>query len=265
MTQSEIKISEWNGWIKIPSPYWPVQTVLCNITTHSLCYVGTSETVVIPSNVKTIDRFAFYGNGSVKTIIIPDTVQCISNYSIYNVPNLINIIFYGNPVIERYGIYNCPKLRSISSPGKKTRSYSYAESMHIPVKVGYKIGFPKKTVYLLKGDKCKQVLCNTIDTPITWKSSKKSVAAVNSKGVVKAKKAGKAIITAITRNGKYSYHVQIYKKTVSERVKQIKNEEAIKEKNKFERVKAVHAWMVSNIRYDYSHYLRTGFRIQLIQ
>ena len=226
-------------------------------TSNSLCYVGTDQTVTIPPNVTTLDEFAFYGCGSVKTIIIPKTVKYITDYSIYNVPNLINIIFYGNPVIEKEGIYFCPRLRSISCPRERTHPYSFAVRMHIAAKVGYQIGFPKNTVYLLKGDKCQQVLCNTIDTPITWKSSKKAVAAVDSKGVVKAKKTGKAKITAVTRNGrKYSYNVQVYKKTVSERVKQIKKSEAIKEKNKFERVKAVHAWMVSNIRYDYSHYLK---------
>ena len=225
-------------------------------TTKSLCYVGTNETVVIPPSVTSLDQFAFYGNGFVKTIIIPDTVQCIPNYSIYNVPNLVNVIFYGNPVIAKYGIYKCPKLRSITSSRKGTHSYLFAERMNIPVKIGYEVGFPKRIVHLVKGDVYRQVLCNTVESPISWKSSKKSVATVNANGVVKARKKGKTRITAITRNGKYSYTVKVYKKTVKQRVKQIGNEEAIKEKTNFERIKSVHSWMIKNIQYDYKNYLK---------
>ena len=232
-------------------PEWEIR-----YTTKNLCYIGTDETVVIPESITTVEKYAFYGNGFIKTIIIPDTVTCIQDYSIYNVPNLRNIIFYGNPVIEKYGIYKCPELRSITTPGKGSRPYSYAENTGIQAKSGYEAGFPKSIVYLLERDTCKQELCNTTDEPNIWKSSKKSIAIVDSSGVVRAKRAGKAKITAKTVGGEYSYTVHVYNKTVSERIKQIKMDENIMKKTKYERIKAVHAWMIRNIQYDYDNYLK---------
>ncbi len=43
---------------------------------------------------------------------------------------------------------------------------------------------------------------NTTDKSVTWKSSNKKVATVSSKGVIKAKAVGTAVITATTENGK---------------------------------------------------------------
>ena len=230
---------------------WKIQ-----YTTRNLCYVGKAETVVIPKSITTIETFAFYDNESVKTIIVPETVKRVQEYSIYNIPNLKTVIFRGNPKIDPYGITYCPRLKNIAVAKKGTYAYKYAEKWNIPVKVGFGAGFQKSKVYLLKGDTCKQILCNTLEEPVSWKSSKPSVASVNSSGRVKAKKKGKAKITAITRKGKYSYTVVVYKKTVSDRVKQIKKDESIKQKSKFERVKTVHAWIIRNVKYDYSNYLK---------
>ena len=222
--------------------------------TENLCYVGTDETVVIPESITSLEKYAFYKNSSVRTIIIPNTVTCIQEYSIYDAPNLVNVIFYGDPMIEQHGIHKCPCLRSITVPAKGTRAYSFAERMDIPVKIGYDVGFPKSKAFLLEGDTYRQALCNTTEEPAFWKSSNTSVASVDGNGMVKARKAGKAKITAITQNGEYSYTVCVYKRTVSDRVKQIRKDETIKEKAKFERIKAVHTWMIRNIRYDYANY-----------
>ncbi|MBQ9014992.1 MAG: Ig-like domain-containing protein [Firmicutes bacterium] len=43
---------------------------------------------------------------------------------------------------------------------------------------------------------------NAANKAVTWKSSNKKVATVTSKGVVKAKKKGKATITVTTKDGK---------------------------------------------------------------
>ena len=53
-----------------------------------------------------------------------------------------------------------------------------------------------ESVLTLRVDKTKQLKCNNVSGKIKWKSSKPSVATVTSKGVVKAIKPGKAVITA---------------------------------------------------------------------
>ena len=230
---------------------WQIQ-----YTTQNLCYVGTDEVVTVPTSITELDMFAFYGNRYIKELIIPATVKRIQNYSIYNVPNLRSIIIYGNPVITEHSVHSCPQLRSMSVSNNSTYAYSFAERMSIPVKVGFETGFPKSEIYLLEGDKCKQSICNSKSDPTIWKSSKKSVASVDSQGRVTARKAGRARITAVTKAGEYSYMVQVYKKSVSNRVKQIRNEETLKSKSNYEKIKAVHNWMIRNIRYDYKNYLR---------
>lgn len=65
-----------------------------------------------------------------------------------------------------------------------------------------------KKVTLQKGKK-KTLKLKNATGKITWKSSKKSVAAVNKKGVVTAKKAGKATITATYKNKKYKCTVTV--------------------------------------------------------
>jgi len=45
---------------------------------------------------------------------------------------------------------------------------------------------------------------------VTWKSSKKSVAKVSSKGKVKARKRGTAIITATCKNRKATIEIVVY-------------------------------------------------------
>ena len=156
---------------------WQIQ-----YTTQNLCYVGTNEVVTVPASITELDMFAFYGNRYIKELIIPATVKRIQNYSIYNVPNLRSIIIYGNPVIAAYSVHRCPQLRSLSVSNKSTYAYTFAERMSIPVKVGFETGFPKSKVYLLQGDTCKQTLCNSKSDPIIWKSSKKSVASVDTQG-----------------------------------------------------------------------------------
>ncbi|MGN0242876.1 MAG: immunoglobulin-like domain-containing protein [Lachnospiraceae bacterium] len=65
------------------------------------------------------------------------------------------------------------------------------------------ISVPNKKLVITKGGTCKFKIANLVDSDtVTYKSSNKKVAIVTKKGKVKAKKVGKALITAtITRNG----------------------------------------------------------------
>jgi uncharacterized protein YjdB len=84
---------------------------------------------------------------------------------------------------------------------------------------------PLKTLYLKKGANLTPPVCADSVNPVTkkasttakltWKSSKPSVATVNAKGKIKAKKAGTAKITATALNGKrLTINVKVVKKAV---------------------------------------------------
>ena len=66
-----------------------------------------------------------------------------------------------------------------------------------------KIKLNKKKVTIKVGQKVKLKLKNTKKKKVTWKSSKKKVASVTKKGVVKGKKKGTAKITAKCGKKKY--------------------------------------------------------------
>ena len=230
---------------------WEVRYV-----TKNLCYTGSEEIVTIPAGITTLEQFAFYGNESVKAIYVPASVKSIENFSLYHIPNLRFIVFYGNPVMEKWALYDCPKLKNIAVMRTGTYAQTCAQAQGIPVYTGAAAGFPKRKVYLLKGDSSSQILCNSLTDVISWTSSKQSVASVTAKGKVKAKAAGKTVITALTASGTYQYTVQVYKKTVASRVKQIRLEENLSGKTAYEKVRDVHNWMIRNIRYDYKNYLK---------
>ena len=81
-----------------------------------------------------------------------------------------------------------------------------------------------KTVVIEKGKSAK--LCNLSMKKIKWKSTNKKVATVNKKGLVKAKKIGKAKITLKDQYGKRkTINVQVKKKLKKATNKNVKNGE----------------------------------------
>lgn len=73
----------------------------------------------------------------------------------------------------------------------------------------------KKTVYIAKGSKVKLKVKGT-SAKVKWKSSKKSIATVTSKGVVKGKKIGTCTVTAKVKGKKYKCKVIVEKKSCNQ-------------------------------------------------
>ncbi|WP_026669353.1 transglutaminase domain-containing protein [Butyrivibrio sp. AE3006] len=219
-------------------------------------YYGTDAEITIPPQITELGQFAIYDNPYVQVIHVPATVTNIGGFSIYELPNLRYIIFEGDTQLEEYAIRNCANLKNIVTPFKNSSAESMADSLGVAVTRTIKEGFAKKNIYLLVGDKFNQPVCNTIYDDYVWTSSKKSVVTVDAAGRIKAKKPGKAVITATNAYGTFKYKVNVYKKNVQNRVKQVKNLTISKKMSDYEKVKAVHNWMIRNISYDYKNYLK---------
>ena len=109
--------------------------------------------------------------------------------------------------IGKYAFEGCDKSKlTIVTP-----KGSYAE------KYAKKYGYKYKTVSVKSNGKImkvgtkKTVTVNNAFSKVTWKSSKPSVATINSKGKITAKKAGKTKITAIVNGEKYSFTLTVKK------------------------------------------------------
>ncbi len=76
-----------------------------------------------------------------------------------------------------------------------------------------KIALSKKSATITKGSKLKLKLNNAKASKVKWSSSKKKVATVSKKGVVKAKKKGKTTVTAKYKGKKYKCKITVKAKT----------------------------------------------------
>lgn len=220
-------------------------------------YKGTSATVQVPSGVTRISSLAFYNNSNVKAVILPSSVTSVEKYAFANCSSLKYIVFpketvsFGSKII-----YQCNKLTNIVAP-KGSKAYRYAQNNNLVVTTGKTTKLSQAHCYLLVGDSQKNVLYNNISS-VTWKSSKKSVVTVSSGGTLKAKKKGTATVTATAGGKEYTCKVTVYTKNVDMRVDQVIRSVIRKDMTRYEKVKAVHNWMIRNVKYDY-YRLKQGY------
>lgn len=220
-----------------------------------ISYRGSGPVVWVPDSVKQISSFAFYNNTKIQAVILPSSVTKVSQYAFARCSSLKYVVFTKNAVtIGKKMIYLCDKLTNLVAP-KGSKAYQYAVDNDLAVTTSASTQFSRSRCYLLRGDKQKSVLFNNIYS-VKWSSSKKSVATVSSAGTITAKKKGTATITATAGNKRYTCKVTVYGKTVKKRVNQIIKSEIQKGMSNYEKVKAVHNWMIRNIKYDYYRLLR---------
>ena len=213
-------------------------------------YKGTSAIVQVPSGVTRISSLAFYNNSNVKAVILPSSVTSVEKYAFANCSSLKYIVFpketvsFGSKII-----YQCNKLTNIVAP-KGSKAYQYAQNKNLVVTTGKSAKLSQSHCYLLVGDSQKNVLYNNI-SGVTWKSSKKSVVTVSSGGTLKAKKKGTATVTATAGGKEYTCKVTVYAKNVDRRVDQVIRSVIRQDMTRYEKIKAVHNWMIRNVKYDY--------------
>lgn len=217
-------------------------------------YKGSAAIVELPDSVTEISSLAFYNNDKVKVVIVPSSVKSVGKYAFANCASLKYIVFpKETATFSDRIVYQCDKFTNFVAP-KGSKAYKYAKDNELAVATGRAARFENSRAYLLVGDKEKIPLLNNINS-VKWKSSKKSVVSVTSSGKITAKKKGTATITATAAGKSYSYKVTVYKKTVKQRVNQIVKSVVRSDMSKYEKVKAVHNWMIKNVKYDYDRLL----------
>lgn len=219
-------------------------------------YRGNAEKVTIPASVTTISYTAFSNNMSVRAVVIPATVKRVESGAFYNCPYLKCLFFEGNTSVEENAVYRCVRFTNISAK-KNTKPYRFATKYKIPVVVTKSPKLAVKSVTLLAGDKKKNALYNAYQSTV-WKSSKESVLTVSDEGSMTAVKAGKAKVTATVNDVTYTCNVTVLKRTNKNRVVLVSKKIIKKKMNRYQKIKAVHNWMIANVKYDYDGYL-TGF------
>lgn len=219
-------------------------------------YRGKAAEVIIPNEVTSISSFAFYGNSAVKSVTIPSSVTTIDKYAFFRCPSLKYVVFAKeNTGLAENIIYQCDKLTNIVA-SKGSSAYQYAKKNDLLVTTTTTPVCNVSHTYLLIGDKEKNTVLNNI-YGVKWKSSKNKIVSVSKGGTIKAKKKGKATITATVNGKKCSYKVTVYNKTVSKRVNQIMKSCIKQNMSNYDKVKAVHNWLIRNVKYDY-YRLQTG-------
>lgn len=219
-------------------------------------YQGQAEQVVIPDGVVSISSLAFYNNAKVKTVTIPASVKKIDKYAFFRCTELRYVVFsMENTELAENIIYECDKLTNIVAP-KESKAYEYAGKNDLLVTTSSTPQCSVAHTYLLIGDKEKNVVLNNIHS-VKWKSSKSKIVTVSKGGTIKAKRKGNATITATANGKKYTYKVTVYDKSVTKRVNQVIKSCIKKNMSNYDKVKAVHNWMIRNVKYDY-YRLQTG-------
>lgn len=218
-------------------------------------YRGEAAEVTIPEGVTTISSLAFC-SPKIKCVRIPSCVKAIRRYAFYRCSSLKYIVFdKENTTLDNNIIFECNKLTNIVAP-KGSKAYQYAQENDILVTTTEAPQCNVSHSYLLVGDKEKNTILNNI-YGVKWKSNKSKIVSVSKGGTIKAKKKGKATITATVNGKDYHYQVTVYNKSMNKRIKQIVKSCIRKGMSKYDKVKAVHNWMIRNVKYDYYRF-QTG-------
>ena len=82
---------------------------------------NTVSSIVIPSSVTDLGRYAFYNCTSLESIVIPSSVNNLGSYAFYNCTSLDSITIPDSVTsIGQYAFYNCTSLDSITIPDSVT-------------------------------------------------------------------------------------------------------------------------------------------------
>lgn len=242
-----------DAWNQIPGVVDNSNPDFDIISGRLMSYQGKDEIVTIPDSVTTIFQGAFVKNKTVKKIVVPDSVKYIDGYAFYQCEQLRYIVFAGKAqIVDNSMISRCESLTSIVAPAGSKES-RFAEKKGLRVFRNDRPTFGQRTMRQMKGSTDKLILYNN-PYRIRWRSSKKSVVSVTSAGKIKCHKKGTAKIIATVNGKNYPLTISVEETSMDKRIDQIIRTTIKKGMSTREKIKAIHNWMIQNIKYDYENY-----------
>ena len=158
-----------------------------------------TETVAVPVTVMLSKSSVSFTGDKGAILIINTNGAAVKSYKSSST-KVASVTKNGTVTLKKAG---SAKITVTLKNGKKRTLKLTVKDPTLPKKISISTG---KKVTLIVGEKLQLNVAITPTTAagnkLTWKSSKKTVATVNSKGTVTAKKAGTAKVTVKTSNGK---------------------------------------------------------------
>ncbi len=165
------------------------------------------QSVELPKTITKIGEAAFNECTSLKKIVIPSKVTKISASAFWYCTSLEKAVIPESVTkIGKYAFEGCDKLTAYVVKGSKAESY-IKKQKHITLGYRYmtSLKLDEESVILQDGDTLKLKVtkkpAKLYNSKVTFSSSNEKVATVSSKGVITAKKKGKAVITCKAKDG----------------------------------------------------------------
>lgn len=192
----------------VPSSLTSVRVTNQTLITDKAFYECNNLTSVkYDKDIRRIGDYAFYRCTSLKSYSVPNSVDDIGYYAFRKCTNLTSIYIPSADVgVDKTAFKTSTSTKVYGVAGtstEKAATYCSQPFKAYVSKVAFtksKIKIKKKKSYTVKLKASRPGKLK--NKHFTWKSSKKSVATVNSSGKIKAKKKGKCYVYAISKDGR---------------------------------------------------------------